>query len=123
MAGPLVSGINVFYLYVRDLERSVAFYRDRLGLPLELDAKDRRWAEASLPGGVRFALHEWHPDAGEIGAGTIRFDFEVADVAAAAERLRSAGVEVGEVRRAPWGSVCDFVDPDGYHVQLFEQPG
>src|SRR2546423_14356098 len=52
---PLVSRINVVYLYVREMERSLAFYRDLLGIPL---AGDDDWQEADL--GVRFALHRWH---------------------------------------------------------------
>ena len=34
-ATPLVSRLNVVYLIVRDIERSLAFYRDVLGIPLE----------------------------------------------------------------------------------------
>ena len=45
-----VSGISVVYLYVRDLERSLAFYRDLLGIPLEGD-------EHSLFREYRFASH------------------------------------------------------------------
>ena len=30
-AAPLVRNVNVVYLYVSDMERSVAFYRDLLG--------------------------------------------------------------------------------------------
>jgi predicted enzyme related to lactoylglutathione lyase len=33
-AEPLVSRISVVYLYVSDMERSAAFYRDLLGIPL-----------------------------------------------------------------------------------------
>jgi lactoylglutathione lyase len=113
---PLVSRINVVYLYVRDLDRSVAFYRDVLGLPIE--KADEHWADARLDG-LRFALH-----TGErVEPGTVWIDFEVDDVDAAAEHLRAAGVEVGEINREPYGSFCDFVDPDGYRLELFQPPG
>jgi lactoylglutathione lyase len=118
VAGPLVSRINVVYLYVRDLERSLAFYRDVLGIPL---AGDEHWAEATTANGVRFALHATETEV-ELGSGTLRVDFEVADVDAAAARLREAGVEVGEIERDDWGAACEFVDPDGYRLHLFEQP-
>jgi catechol 2,3-dioxygenase-like lactoylglutathione lyase family enzyme len=117
---PVVSRINVVYLYVRDLERSVAFYRDVLGVPVELDAAHPWWAEAILPGDVRFALHEWHPEAGEISSGTVRFDFQVEDVERAAVQLSAAGAEVGDVTHASWGSMCTVTDPDGYRIQLFQ---
>jgi catechol 2,3-dioxygenase-like lactoylglutathione lyase family enzyme len=115
---PFVSRINVVYLYVRDVTRSLAFYRDVLGIPLE---GDEHWAEAMLENGVRFALHATDSDR-KLGSGTARIDFEVADVEAAAGRLREAGVEVGEVEREFWGAACEFVDPDGYRLHLFEPP-
>jgi catechol 2,3-dioxygenase-like lactoylglutathione lyase family enzyme len=116
VADPIVSRINVVYLYVRDLGRSVAFYRDLLGIPLE---GDEDWAEATLPGGVRFALHATS-DAGELGSGTLQVDLEVADLVEAVERLRGAGIRVGEIERDFWGGACDFLDPDGYRLQLYQ---
>ena len=118
MAEPLVSRISIVYLYVRDLERSRAFYRDLLGIPLE---GDERWAEATMANGVRFALHKTDSDV-ELGSGTLRVDFEVADVDEAAARLREAGVELGEIERDDWGAACEFVDPDGYRLHLFQRP-
>ena len=49
---PLVRTVSVVYLYVSDMERSLAFYRDVLGIPLGGDAD---WQEATL-GGTRSAL-------------------------------------------------------------------
>ena len=46
-AAPLVRNVNVVYLYVSDMERSAAFYRDLLGIPLE---GDDDWQEARLGG-------------------------------------------------------------------------
>jgi catechol 2,3-dioxygenase-like lactoylglutathione lyase family enzyme len=34
---PLVRRLNVVYLYVSEMERSLRFYRDLLGVPLEGD--------------------------------------------------------------------------------------
>ena len=117
-ARPLVSRINVVYLYVRDMERSVGFYRDLLGIPLQ---GDDHWQEARL-GGTRFALHEAHEGSGELSSGSIHLDLEVADLEDAAERLRAAGVEVGETMRDEWGSAATVVDPDGYRIELFQPP-
>lgn len=119
---PLVRGISVVYLYVSDLSRSFAFYRDLLGLPLEADADDPHWAEATTEGGVRFAIHLAGPETSPQTPGTVRVNFEVADIDAAVERLRGAGVTVGEVEREPWGSMAEVVDPDGYVVELYCPP-
>jgi catechol 2,3-dioxygenase-like lactoylglutathione lyase family enzyme len=117
-AEPLVSSINVVYLYVSDMERSLGLYRDVLGIPLQGDGD---WQEASL-GGTRFALHRTRDGVGSLSSGTIHVNLEVADVDAAADRLRGAGVELRETMRDEWGSALEFVDPDGYRLYLFQPP-
>ena len=115
---PLVSRVSVVYLYVSDMERSLGFYRDLLGIPLE---GDDDWTEATL-GGTRFALHATHGGIGELSAGTIHVSLEVADADAAAERLRAEGVVTRETMRDEWGTAVEVVDPDGYRVYLFQPP-
>ena len=115
---PLVSRVSVVYLYVTDMERSLRFYRDLLGIPLE---GDEDWAEAAL-GGTRFALHATHEGIGELSEGTIHVSLEVADADAAAERLRAEGVETRDTMRDEWGTALEVVDPDGYRVYLFQPP-
>jgi catechol 2,3-dioxygenase-like lactoylglutathione lyase family enzyme len=117
-ARPLVSRLNVVYLYVRAMDRSLAFYRDLLGIPLEGDST---WTEAQL-GSTRFALHLAHEGVGDFGSGTVHLDFEVGSVDKAVERLRAADVEVHETMRAEWGAAAEAVDPDGYRIALFEPP-
>jgi lactoylglutathione lyase len=112
---PLVRRLNVVYLYVSEMERSVAFYRDLLGIPLEGDD----WQETSL-GGTRFALHRAHEGVGPLSAGTIHVNLEVADLDAATRRLRDAGVAVEETMREDWGAASRIVDPDGYELFLFQ---
>jgi predicted enzyme related to lactoylglutathione lyase len=116
---PLVRGLNVVYLYVSEMARSAAFYRDLLGIPLE---GDDDWQEASL-GGTRFALHRAREGIGELSSGTVHVNLEVTDLAAAEERLRAEGVEVRESMREDWGASARVVDPDGYELYLFEPPG
>ena len=112
----MISRVNVVYLYVTDMQRSRAFYRDVLGIPVE---GDDHWAEATFSDGLRFALHEAH---GDVAPGTAVIDLEVADIDAAVTSLREAGVEVGAVAREEYGCFADFRDPDGYRLQLFQPP-
>lgn len=114
----LVSRVSVVYVYVSDIERSIGFYRDILGIPLE---GDEHWVEATL-GGTRFALHATHEGIGKLSSGTIHVSLEVADADAAAERLREAGIEVQESMRDEWGTALEVVDPDGYRIYLFQPP-
>jgi len=118
VAAPLVTRVNVVYLYVSDMGRSLAFYRDLLGIPME---GDEHWQEATL-GETRFALHHAHEGIGELSAGTIHVNLEVADVDDAAARLRAAGAELEETMRDEWGAALRVRDPDGYDLYLFQPP-
>jgi len=115
---PLVRTVSVVYLYVVNMERSLGLYRDVLGIPL---AGDGDWQEATL-GGTRFALHKTHEGIGPHSSGTIHISLGVADIDAAAERVRSAGFDVKETMRDEWGVAEQVVDPDGYEIYLFQPP-
>jgi predicted enzyme related to lactoylglutathione lyase len=115
---PLVRRLNVVYLYVSEMERSLGFYRGLLGIPLE---GDEDWQEASL-GETRFALHLAHERTGALSSGSIHVNLEVADLDGATERLRAAGVAVEETMRDDWGASARITDPDGYELYLFQPP-
>ena len=115
---PLVRRLNVVYLSVSEMERSLGFYRDLLGIPLE---GDEDWQEASL-GETRFALHLAHEVIGPLSSGTVHVNLEVAGLDAAMERLRAAGVEVEETMREDWGAAARITDPDRYELYLFQPP-
>jgi len=116
---------------VGDLDRSIAFYTDVLGMKL-LRRKD-------YPGG-RFTLafvgyddeqksavieltHNWDTDAYDLGNGFGHIAIGVADIYATCERIRASG---GEITREPGpmkhgSTVIAFVkDPDGYQIELIE---
>jgi lactoylglutathione lyase len=117
-AEPLVNRLNVVYLYVSEMERSLGFYRDLLGIPLEGDSD---WQEAAL-GGTRFALYLAHEGIGPLSSGSVHVNLQVADLDTATERLRAAGVEVEETMRDDWGAAARITDPDGYQLYLFQLP-
>lgn len=119
MATPIATRINVVWLYVRDLARSVAFYNEKLGIPIQPHPHDPHWAEYRFPEGGRLALHEISGD-GKVQPGTVHFDLQVPDIDAAVATLRQRGVECGEIDRQPWGSACELRDPDGYRIGLFQ---
>ena len=112
---PLVSRIDNVHIYVRDMQRSSAFYADVLGLPLE---GDEHWMEARL-GDVRFALHPV-PDGLAIQPGTVYVNFTVEDADAAAEHVRAAGYDAKEQMREEYGTSFEVLDPDGYRIHLFQ---
>lgn len=46
MSDAIVTDLEIVFVYASDLARSVAFYRDVLGIPLEQDGHDRDWYAA-----------------------------------------------------------------------------
>lgn len=113
----LIEDISVVFLYVHDLAKSVAFYRDVLGL--SFGAQQGDWIDCEFPSGVRFAFHEAYEGREPQTPGTAVVSFAVRDLDAVADRLRNAGVSMGEVLREEFGSFLEFFDPDGYRIQLF----
>jgi lactoylglutathione lyase len=116
--------VGYVILFVGDLERSTAFYRDVIGLPFKLEGDG--YVEFATQG-TRFGLYDRNRLRELTGQGTEAPErpggevvFLVEDVDAEAERLRAAGVTVlkGPVDR-PWGHrTLHLLDPDGFVVEL-----
>lgn len=117
--------VDYIIWYVADLERSIAFYRDAVGVPFKLLGEG--YAEFGAEN-TKFALFERSqlpeliggeggtPPCGEVG-------FRVDDVDAQAQRLQEAGVEIltGPTDR-PWGErTLHFADPDGNIVEFAQK--
>jgi lactoylglutathione lyase len=118
--------VDYVILYVRDLERSIAFYRDVIGLPFKFSQSG--YAEFATEG-TKFALYERAQlpkligrQAG-VGEATMEVAFLVEDVDGEADRLLAAGVTVlsGPIDR-PWGQrTFHLLDPDGHVVELAQE--
>ena len=119
--------VGYVILFVADLERSTAFYRDVIGLPFKL--RGDGYVEFATEGS-RFGLYDRNrlgeltgQDGEAPGRPGGEVVFLVGDVDAEAERLRGAGVRVlkGPLDRA-WGHrTLHLEDPDGFVVELAEE--
>ena len=105
-------------LVVDDLDRSVAFYTDVLGLTLA----HRAGAYAQFDTGTcRLALYERAAMDALVGPGaTFEIGFKVDDVDARFAELVAAGATAAvEPATRPWGQRTAYVrDPDGHLVEL-----
>jgi predicted enzyme related to lactoylglutathione lyase len=114
MPTPRIWYVNVF---VRDLGRAVAFYRDTLGLPLQFE--DEKFGYASFaPEGVRFGVARVDPSAPGSAALVGRqtgVGFGVPDLDAAHRELEAKGVRFPMApSKQPWGGyMATFADVDG----------
>jgi catechol 2,3-dioxygenase-like lactoylglutathione lyase family enzyme len=108
--------ITVVSVPVTDQDRAAAFYVDRLGFEVVVDAvfgEGMRWVQLRPPGGgASIALVTWFDrmPPGSLHGAVVEID----DVRAEYERLTRNGVQFGqEVEEAPWGAFTTFEDPDG----------
>ena len=115
-------------LYVTDIERSVRFYRDVLGMTVKM-----RYG----PAGKEDVVLGFGPDPRQLGLmllsdktgpnprkiehghGFDRFAVNVTDLARVQQRMKAAGMPAAEIRKAH-GTVLVMMttDPDGYTVEV-----
>jgi predicted enzyme related to lactoylglutathione lyase len=101
---------------VRDLERSIAFYRDVLGFTLVYSAPEFHYAAFDV-GGVKFAIAASESDSTgqQTGNRHTGIGLVVPDVDAAHKELTAKGVQFTmPPGKMPWGGYMGiFADPDG----------
>lgn len=108
-------------LAVKDLDKSIAFYHDLLGLPIK--NQRRTWVDLGQTG----ALLSLHPAAitsdhssNSLEGGMV-VGFLVGDVESALDELKSRGVHVHrDIVDREAGKNAIVLDPDGYMISLFE---
>jgi catechol 2,3-dioxygenase-like lactoylglutathione lyase family enzyme len=106
---------NVWY-YVRDLDDGRRFYRETLGFEETAVDFAQRWSHLEH-GQMQIGLAEGEPQ--EDGAVA---HVDVIDLKAEANRLRSAGVQVGIVFELQGEMrLLDVYDPDGNRIQLAQE--
>ena len=120
-------------LAVTDVDRSVAFYRDRIGFEVEALYDDPPYATLTLAGTRLSLAEQGHPAEdrpgvamtapADPGRANVVLVVETDDARAEHRRLADEGVRfLAEPYEPPWGG-CRFfcVDPDGFLVEI-EQP-
>ena len=107
---------------VRDQERALAFYRDKLGFKVGTDQPfdgQQRWIEMRIPG-AETGVVLFTPKGQEARVGTF-FNGSLAcdDVQKTYEELKGRGVEFeGEPKKEPWGTFVVFKDSEGNSLCL-----
>jgi lactoylglutathione lyase len=123
----MFSKVDCIKVNVSDMSRSVAFYRDILGLPLKFQSPG--WSEFQT-GATTLALHLIRARGGSEGgapaeplAGTCSIGFSVEDLAATHRELAARGAQFirAPTEQANEGirlAVC--IDPDGLPIAFAE---
>ena len=113
----MIDQIKFVSVPVRDQDRALAFYRDKLGFKVKTDQPfndKQRWIELKIPGAeTGFVL--FTPDGQEDRIGTF-FNGSLAcdDIGKTYEELKARGVEfAGEPKSEHWGTFAIFKDSEG----------
>jgi len=116
----LVADIHHVSINVSDTERALGFYRDVLGLG-ELPRPDFPFGGAWLDAGAGRQIHLIEADVpADLGQ---HVAFRVDSIDATIDRLRSAGVDIGDARSVGDTGIRQTfaADPDGNRIE-FTQP-
>jgi catechol 2,3-dioxygenase-like lactoylglutathione lyase family enzyme len=113
-----VKKLNYAIVFVSDMPRSIAFYRDTLGLLLKFESP--HWSEFANEGST-IALH---PASAENPAGTCQLGFNLeGSLDALHEKLAAQGGKVVMAPRDERFSIRQavYADPDGLRFTLAQQ--
>jgi len=110
--------LEVVVLPVSDIDRAVAFYRDKVGFELDHDTQNEHMHVVQLtpPGSGCSIVFGDLPAQREMEPGSMKgLQLVVADAAAARQELLDRGVEASEIQvitEADGGTFFGFADPD-----------
>jgi lactoylglutathione lyase len=115
--------VNYVIVFVSDMKRSVAFYKDVVGLSLKFETP--HWTEFATEGAT-LALHATKEsasdDAGAERPGRWRSGFSVPNIDEFHERMVDNGVPCAQEPRELFGArIATYLDPDGLPFSVSDQ--
>jgi lactoylglutathione lyase len=117
--------LNYAIVFVSDMKRSVAFYRDIVGLPLKFESP--HWSEFATEGAT-LALHAAETaaaakdDPQKFPAGRCKPGFGVADLAEFHARMVEKNVACVQPPKETFGvRIAQYLDPDGLPISVSEE--
>ena len=113
--GDMYSTANVT-LMVKDLDRSVHFYGDTLGLTLQSRHGDH-WAEMVAPG-MTIGLHPTDGTVVPDTSGSVSIGLLVDDFATTIDALKERGVAFDRITETDRANSAYFTDPDGHPIYV-----
>ena len=118
----MIKRIKFLGIPVKDQERALAFYTEKLGFRIltdQLFSETQRWIELSIPGaetGVVLFTPQGHED--RIGT-FVNTSWEVDNVEKTFAELQEKGVEFdGTPQKQPWGIFAMMKDSEGNQIVL-----
>ncbi|MGH7885347.1 MAG: VOC family protein [Thermodesulfobacteriota bacterium] len=123
---PMISGIDHVAIIVKDMDRSIKFYSEVLGLVILYDGRKDGGNKKSFLGikEKSFVALTENPDKNmdhNIVESVCHIAFKVAKLERAKESLERKGVKIIEEKTNKKGKVvaCHFLDPDGFELEIY----
>ena len=117
-----IKRIGNIILEVRDLDTSIKFYHDVLGMPIKNER--RNWVDLGQQSGGTLSLHPSSITTSHTGKSKengILIGLTIGDLQSAMEELSAANIQVfREIQERQAGKNAIILDPDGYMISLFE---
>jgi len=118
----MIKAVKFASIPVRDQDRALAFYTEKLGFKVFTDAPfdgTQRWIELGIPRAetkiVLFTTDAFRPLIGSF----MNISFTCDDVQSTFRQLKARGVEFAqEPQSAEWGTFCILKDVDGNQFVL-----
>ena len=117
-----IKRIGNIILEVKDLDVSIKFYHEILGMPIKNER--RNWVDLGQQSGGVLSLHPASITTSHTSSSKengILIGLTVGDLNSAIDELSSANIEVyRDVQERQAGKNAIILDPDGYLISLFE---
>lgn len=112
----MIKGVKFGSVPVRDQDRALAFYTEKLGFDIVTDQPmgNQRWIELGIPG-AETGVVLFTPEEHESHVGTFaHISFFCDNVERTYQELQKRGVVFdAPPQKMPWGTFVKFKDPDG----------
>ena len=116
-----IKRIGNIILEVKDLENSIKFYHEILGMPIKNER--RNWVDLGQQSGGILSLHPASITTSHTGQSKengILIGLTVGDLNSAMEELSAAKIEIfRDIQERQAGKNAIILDPDGYLISLF----
>jgi lactoylglutathione lyase len=117
-----IKRIGNIILEVKDLDASIKFYHEILGMPIKNER--RNWVDLGQQSGGILSLHPASITTSHTNSSKengILIGLTVGDLHSAMDELSAAKIEVfRDVQERQAGKNAVILDPDGYMISLFE---
>ncbi|MEP3049509.1 MAG: VOC family protein [Roseibium sp.] len=113
--------LNRIVLYVKDVDRSSAFYTHHFNFEILQLPGDRITELIPVDGGARLMLHK-AGKAVKLGQASVKLSFNVKDVEGFIDQAIENGLIFGSIHQADGYRFDNAKDPDGNSIQVTSRP-